>query len=151
VNLNRLTLGGRIVAISGLLLFIDSLIPWFRFCVDFSVLGAGGTRCASHSGWANALSLIAILLAIALVVQLALELSGTDLPALGNVTWAQVQLAGSGLVLLLVLLQVLVGDDGLSRYVGAYLGLVIAAAMLYGAVLRYREPATPLPPRGTAI
>jgi hypothetical protein len=140
VNLNRLTLGGRIVAIAGLLLFVDSLLPWFRVCID---LGAfGGNRCASHNGWDNALSLIAVLLAIALVVQVALELAGTRLPALGSVTWAQVQLAAGALVALFVLLQVIVGDSGVPRSYGAWLGLVIAAVLAFGTYLRYQEPAT---------
>lgn len=149
MNLNRLSLGARIVAIAGLLLFVDSLLPWFRACVD---LGAfGGKVCGSHNGWDNALSLIATLLAIALVVHVALELAGTQLPALGGVTWAQVQLGAGALAALFVLLQVIVGDSGVSRSYGAYLGLVFAAALLYGTVLRYREPAArPFQP-GTTI
>jgi hypothetical protein len=139
VNLDRLTLGGRIVAIAGLLFFIDSFLPWFRRCVD---LGAfGGKICGSQSGWDRALSLLATLLVIALVVHVALELAGTQLPPLGSITWAQVQLGVAAVAGLFVLLQFLIGVNGLNRSFGAYLGLLLAAAIVYGAVLRYREPA----------
>lgn len=145
MNLNRLTLGGRIVALAGLLLFIDSFLPWFRVCVD---LGAfGGNRCASHSGWDNVLSLLATLLAIALVALIALELSGTVLPPLGgSITWKQIQLGVGAVILLFVALQVIVGDDGAPRYIGAWLGLVIAAGLAYGTFLRSRESETRLTP-----
>jgi hypothetical protein len=137
VNLNRLTLGGRIVAIAGLLLFVDSLLPWFRFCLDFGA----GKACASHNGWNNVLTLLATLLAIALVVEIVLEVAGRSAPTVGALSWAQVQLGVGAVVALFVLLQVIIGDDGAPRYIGAYIGLVLAAGLVYGTYLRYREPA----------
>jgi hypothetical protein len=146
VNLNRLTLGARIVALAGLLLFVDSLIPWFRACADLSAFG-GGKVCGSHNGWSNVMSLLGVLLAIALVVLVVIEATGTALPPLGGITWAQVQLGMGALVLLLVGLQVIVGDDGVSRWAGAYLGVVLAAVLLYGTILRTREAQQPPIPR----
>lgn len=137
MNLNRLTLGGRIVAIAGLLLFVDSLLPWFRACVNFGAFG--GKVCGSHNGWDNALSLIATLLAIALVVLVVLDLAGTTLPPLGTISWGMIQLGVAALAALFVLLQVIVGDHGVSRSFGAYIGIVLAAALVYGAYLRSRE------------
>jgi drug/metabolite transporter superfamily protein YnfA len=151
VNLNRLTLGGRIVAIAGLLLFIDSFLPWFRACAELPAILGGGKVCGgTHNAWNNALSLIAVLVALALVGLVLAELAGTELPALGTITWAQVQLIAGGVVALFVVLQVLIGDSGASRSYGAYLGIVFAAALLYGTFLRSREPSS-RPIQGPAV
>jgi len=151
VNLNRLTLGGRVVAVAGLLLFIDSFLPWFRVCVSVPIVGYEGRCVTTASGWGNWASRLAVLVTIAMLVQLGLELAGTDLRPPGTFTWAQVQLAAAGVVALLVLIQVAAGDgSGTTRSVGAWLGLVFAAGLVYGAVLRSREPTTPqewTPPR----
>jgi hypothetical protein len=138
VNLNRLTLGGRIVGIAGLVLFIDSFLPWFRACADFGAFG--GRVCGSHSAWDNVLTLLATLLTLGLLVMVGLELAGTALPPLGNVTWKQVQLGAAAVILLFVVLQIIIGDDGAPRFVGAWIGLVAAAALAYGAFQRSREP-----------
>jgi hypothetical protein len=139
VDLNRLTLGARIIALSGLLLFIDSFIPWFRACADFTALG-GGKICGSHNAWNNVLSLLAVLIALALVVLVVVEAMGNQLPAVGSLSWGQLYAIGAGVVALFVLLQVIIGDDGVSRSVGAYLGIVFAAGIAYGGFLRMREP-----------
>jgi hypothetical protein len=139
VDLNRLTLGGRIIALSGLLLFIDSFLPWFRRCADFSSLG-GGKICASHNGWNNALSLLGVLIALALVVLVVLEAAGNALPAVGTVTWGQITMGAAAVAAFFVILQVIIGDSGVSRSVGAYLGVVFALALAYGGFLRMRDP-----------
>ncbi|HVQ97008.1 MAG TPA: hypothetical protein VMU51_38690 [Mycobacteriales bacterium] len=146
VNLNRLTLGGRIVAIAGLLLFIDSLLPWFRACVDFGQFG--GKVCGSHNGWNNVLSLIAILLAIALVVHVVLELSGTALPSVGTLSWGLIQLVVAGVAALFVVLQVIIGDHKVPRSIGAYLGIVFVAGLVYGAFLRFQDSQKAVPHGG---
>jgi hypothetical protein len=146
VDLNRLTLGARIIALSGLLLFIDSFIPWFRSCADLRVIG-GGKFCVSDSGWGNALTILAVLVSLALVGLIAAELAGVALPPLGGISWGQAQLIGSGVVAFFVLLQFLIGDHHLGRSVGSWLGLVIAAAMVYGGYLRSREAQQPPIPR----
>jgi hypothetical protein len=147
VNLNRLTLGARIVALGGLLLFIDSFLPWFKACADLTALGGRKVCLGSHNGWDNALSLLGVLLAIALVAVVVAEAAGAALPPLGNITWGQVQLAAGALVLLFVGLQVIIGDHGVTRSYGAYLGLVIAAGLAYGTFLRSREGQSPQIPR----
>jgi hypothetical protein len=137
VNLDRLTLGGRILVIAGLLLFVDSLLPWFRTCVNLGPFG--GKVCGSHNGWQNPLSLIATLLAVALVVLIVLQVAGTTLPQVGNIGWNMIELGVAGVSALFVILQFIVGDDGVSRSFGAYIGLILAIALGYGAFLRFRE------------
>src|SRR5262249_37187267 len=115
----------------------------FRLCVSVPIIGYEG-RCISATGWDNWASLLAVLVTIAILVQLGLDLAGTDVRSPGPFTWAQVQLAAAALVALLVVIQVVAGDSGsMTRYVGAWLGLVFAAGLLYGAVLRSQEPTTP--------
>jgi hypothetical protein len=139
VDLNRLTLGARIIALSGLLLFIDSFIPWFRACVDLGAFG-GGKVCGSHNAWNNVLSLLAVLIALAMVVLVIMEAAGNTLPPVGSLSWGQIYLIAGGVTAVFVILQVIIGDDGVSRSVGAYLGIVLAAALAYGGFLRSREP-----------
>jgi hypothetical protein len=139
VDLNRLTLGGRIIALSGLLLFIDSFLPWFRRCADFSSLG-GGKICASHNAWNNVLSLLGVLIALAMVVLVIMELAGNTLPAVGALTWGQIMMIAGAVAAFFVILQVLIGDSGVSRSIGAYLGIVFGLALAYGGFLRMRDP-----------
>jgi hypothetical protein len=146
VDLNRLTLGARIVALSGLLFFIDSFLPWFHACLDLSSIG-GAKICGSDNAWNKPFSLLATLIALVLVGVIVAELAGAALPRLGNITWGQAQLIGAGVVLLFVLLQILIGDHGASRYVGAWLGLIISAALVYGGYLRSKEAQQPPIPR----
>ncbi|MEN3361705.1 MAG: hypothetical protein V7637_5687 [Mycobacteriales bacterium] len=149
MNLNRLTLGGRIIAIAGLVFFIDSFLPWFKApCVDLGALGGKICGQGTHNAWNNAPSLIAVLLTVGLVALIVVELAGNTLPPLGGITWAQVRLAAAGLAALLVLLQLLVGDSHATRAYGLYIGVVLAAVLVYGAFLLYREAPAAVPPQG---
>lgn len=142
MNLNRLSTGGRLIVAAGLLLFIDSFLPWFRACVDLGGLlgGEGGEVCGdAHTGWSNALSLLGILLAVAMAVVVVLQASGTALPALGSLSWSQVMLGAGVLSALLIVLQLIVGDSPGERAYGAWIGAVLALLLLAGAVLYSRE------------
>jgi hypothetical protein len=134
----QLTLGGQIVAGTGVAFFIDSLIPWHRECFDLGVTKA----CGSENGWGTPFSLLATLLAIALVAEvIAVQLMDQQLPPVGNVSWGQIRLAVAGLALALVVIQLIVGDHGVSRSFGVFIGLLLAAGMLYGTLVRNRESA----------
>jgi hypothetical protein len=137
VDLNRLTLGARIIGIAGLLLFIDSFLPWFRTCVSLF----GSTACGGESGWGTPLSLLGILIGLAMVVFIVAEATGNAPSSPGTLSWGQVLLGAGGLTFAFVLLQIIIGDHGLGRSYGAYIGLVLSAALAYGGYLRSREAA----------
>ena len=139
MDLNKLSPGERIIAAAGVLLFVDSFFPWFRYCVDVVVF----RRCVSHSAWSNALSALAVLIAIAMVAQVAVSNFGkARLTAPGNLSWGQTHLFAGFAVLALVILQFLSGDSPLGRSFGHYIGIVLAAGIAYGGMVRSREPET---------
>ncbi len=138
MDFNKLSQSERIIAISGVLLLLFSFFPWFG-------IGEG-----SHNGWDNTLSLLAVLIGIVMVVQIALaRFSTVQMPAL-PVTWGQVHLGLGVLAFVLVLLQLLLGDEvgafgitvELDRKIGVFLGLLAAAGLAAGGFLRSKEPET---------
>ena len=137
MDIGKLSPGERIIAGAGILLFVDSFLPWFRFCIGALVFRA----CAHHSAWANPLSALAVLIAIAMVVQIAVRhYSSARMAAPGAMTWGQVHLFAGFAVLALVILQFLAGDSPMHRAFGIFVGLVCAAGLAYGGMVRSREP-----------
>ena len=139
MDINRISLGGKIVAIAGLLFFIDSFLPWHRSCFEF----LGTSSCGGENAWGTIFSLLATLIVIALVAEvLYVEGAGNSLAPVGSVTWDQIRLGAAALALALVVLQLIVGDSGLDRAFGIFIGVVLAAAIVYGQFLRTRSSAT---------
>ncbi|HEX9343949.1 MAG TPA: hypothetical protein VF995_10085 [Actinomycetota bacterium] len=137
MEIGKLSPAERIIALFGVLLLIDSFIPWFRICISFLTI----SRCGSHNAWDKGLSLIAVLLAVLMVAQIAAtRFASVKLPNLGSLTWGQVHLIAGVAVLVLVLLQFIVGDSGVHRYFGIYLGILFSLGLAYGALQRSREP-----------
>jgi hypothetical protein len=137
MDLGKLTPGERIIGAGGTLLFLDSFFPWFRYCVNVVLFH----RCVNHTGWSNILSTLAVLLAMAMVAQIAItRFTTSTVPTLGDVSWGQAHLFAGFAVLALVILQFLSGDSPLGRSVGLYIGLVLAAGIAYGGMIRSREP-----------
>jgi len=132
MDFNKLSQSERIIVISGVLLFLFSFFPWF------------GLLGGSHSGWDNTLSLLAVIVGVIMVVQVALaRFTTVQLPTL-PVPWGQVHLGLGVIALAFVVLQLLIGDEvlgiKLDRKVGIYLGLLAAAGLAYGGFLRSKEP-----------
>jgi hypothetical protein len=136
MRIGRFTVGETMIVGFGSLLFVDSFLPWFRLCVEF--LGTGS--CASASGWSNALSLLAVLVAVAMVAQvIAGRYAPGALSSLGTLRWGTIHLVAGAVSFGLIALQVAVGDDGIPRAYGAYAGLVLGAGLAAGGLLRSRE------------
>jgi multidrug transporter EmrE-like cation transporter len=138
---SHVTTGGAVVIGTGVVFLIDSFLPWHRTCIKF----LGNSACGSHNGWQTPFSLLATLLVLALVAEVvAVQVLEQKLPAVGTLTWPQIRLGVAGVALALVLLQLIVGDSGLGRSYGLFLGIVLAAGLLYGTYLRNQEsePAT---------
>ena len=136
-----LTTGGLIVAGTGALFLIDSVLPWHRKCLDL----VGNNICASENARGTFFSMLAGLLALAIVAEVvAVQVLNQTLPAVGTFTWEQIRLAAAGGVAALVVLQLLAGDHGLGPSFGLFIGLLLAAGMLWGTLVRNREstPAT---------
>jgi hypothetical protein len=132
----QLTTGGMIVAGTGVAFLVDSLLPWHRECIEIF----NSKTCVSENGWGTTFSMLAGLLVLALVAEvIAVQLMDQKLPPVGSFTWAQIRLAVAGAALGLVFLQLLVGDNGLGRSFGVFLGLLLAGGLLYGTIIRNKE------------
>ena len=134
----QVSTGGGIVAITGGVFLLDSLLPWHRQCLDLF----GNKTCYSENAWGTSFSLLASLLALALVAEvIAVQLMDVKLPAVGTFSWAQIRLAAAAAVAALVVIQLLAGDGGLGRSFGLFLGVLLAGGILYGTIVRNRETA----------
>ena len=153
-KIRDLELGEQIIGVSGILLLIDSFLPWYDVSVDFGL----GTVSNSFNGWAepNAfLSILAILIGVAMVAVLAIQnFSGVGLPdKLGTLSWAQGYMIAGIAAFALVLLKFLLDTDFTA--IGLYLGLLFTAGLAAGGFLMMKGaeegetpqgPATPPPP-----
>lgn len=137
MDLNKLTTGEKLIAGSGLALFIFSFFPWF---------GAGDI--IKHTAWSNFLSFIAVLLGVAMAAQVLISKFTTAKLPTPPVPWGRVHLILGVAALALVLLQALIGDTvtvlgisgDLDRKFGLFLGIVAAGGLAYGGFVRSKEP-----------
>jgi hypothetical protein len=144
MDLNKLTTGDRVIAISGIVLFIFSWFDWLGVKVNAGPVEAS----AADSGWGFTLTLIAILLGIAMVVLVALKAFGVELPDLGGVSWGQVLLVMGVVAFVFVLIKLIAGpniDTGgfgnvdKTRKFGIFIGLIATAGLAVGGYLRFQE------------
>jgi hypothetical protein len=134
-DISRMSTAEKLLAGGGILLLIDSFLPWQRFCVDLGPIG-GGSVCAGNSMWGGSgafFGVIAGLLTIALIVVGILSMTG----AMANMNMGAmsadklVGYLGAGVFVfgIVKFLFVLFNDVGWAAFVGAVLLLAIG----YGA------------------
>ena len=143
MGIGKLSPGERVIGGAGILLFVDSFLPWFRYCLPIrnTAILRISRPCVNHTAWANGLSALALLIAIAMVVQIAVRhYSSARMGAPGTMTWGQVHLFAGFAVLALVILQFLAGNSPMHRGFGVFVGVVCAAGLAYGGMVRSREP-----------
>lgn len=135
MNLQKLSLGQRIIAGSGILLIFDLVVlPWHR--IDLGAIGGTLTRSAIEAP-NGGLGLLALLAALVVVAYVALSaFTEVAMPVL-PVSWAQAQLAGAAATAAFVFLKLAVETSALG--IGAWAGVILAAAVVYGGYIRYRE------------
>ena len=127
MDFNKLTKGDKIVMAAGLLLILDLLLfPWHKISMS-GLLSVNRTGVQSPNAFYGVL---ALLLALVMVVQVGLsKLTTVALPEI-PVPWAQVHLIASIATFALRLLKLVVETSFLGF--GAFLGLVAAAALVFG-------------------
>jgi hypothetical protein len=139
MDVKKLTLGDRVVVISGVLLFVFAFFKWFGISTSIGDFGYSGYH---YFLW----GVIPVILGVVMIVQIGLaRFSDTKLPSLGSFTWGQVHMVLGGLAAALILLKTIIGDDvngfGLDRKVGLFLGLLAALGLAGGGYLKMRDPA----------
>jgi hypothetical protein len=139
MDVNRLRTGEKIAGAAAVLLFLDLFLSWYS--VDLGgALGAAASRAGvdtSVSGW-QAFSWVDLLLMLTVLAALAMVfVRGTgrsvDLPA--SLPLIAAGLGGFATVVVVYRILNQPGpNDLISVEYGAYLGLVLVAALTYGAV-----------------
>ena len=133
-KLKELTLGEKIIVAAGVVLLIDSFLPWYS--IDISIFHY------SRNGWQapnSFLSLVAILLGIAMAAQvLVSRLGSVDMPdKVGSLGWGMVHLIAGGVAFLFVLIKWLNNTDWTAY--GLYIGLLSTAALAFGGFTVAKE------------
>lgn len=136
-NLTALSLGRKLVLGAGVLLLIDSFLHW----QEVSVGGLSGGQSAWHGFWGVLLGLMVI----ALLVWVAARAFGVAIP--GNLPEGLVTLALGALILLFAIIKAL--SDNFVHW-PAYIGIVLAGAVAYGAWLVFQDSGETLPRMATA-
>jgi hypothetical protein len=138
VDLNKLSLGDRIVGGTGIVLFLLLLIvPWHS--VDLGPYGGDYTIKATSGegeavGWP---AILALLLLIAIVaVVLVRKLTTTQLPEL-PIPWNQAIFYATIAVPVLLLLKLILKNEQISFW--AYIDILVGIGMAYGGFLIFKE------------
>jgi hypothetical protein len=132
--------GSKILLVTGLLLFIDLFFPWQQVCTP-EVAGFGGI-CASANGFSG-LGILVALLVIALLVWEGLLIAGVQI----NMGTTSPALIGAILGGAAALFTVILFLTRLSEIAwGAWVGLILALVLAYGAYVRYNESQVTTPP-----
>lgn len=126
MDFSKLTKGDKVVLGAGLLLIIDLLFfPWHHISLGPFSVNRTGVQ-SPNSGY----GVLALLLAIVMVAQVAVaRFTSAKMPEL-PVPWAQVHLIAGVVTFALLLLKLVVETSSLGF--GAFLGLLAAAALAFG-------------------
>ena len=145
MDINKLTIGDRVVGIAAIVFLISMFLPWYGLSVE----GVGDPSRNGFDyfffGWIPLLLILAVAATIAIS-----RFTTTELPNLGSLSWTQVQLIAAGLAALLVLLRLLITDSveafgidlgDLDRKFGLFIAALAAIGVVVGCVLKLRDPA----------
>jgi hypothetical protein len=138
MDFSKLTVGDKIVLGAGVLLILDLLfLPWHRISVG-GILDVTRTGVQSPNAFYGVLALLLVLVMVAQVV--VSKLTSAKLPDI-PVPWSRVHLIAGVGVFALLLLKLLVETSLLGF--GAFLGLILAAAVAFGGYTMSREAPYP--------
>jgi hypothetical protein len=131
-KINELSLGRKLLLGAGVLLLIDTFLDWQQASSVFGTVG----QSAWHGFWGVLLGLMTI----ALVAWIIARAFGVELP--DGIPEGLISLVLGGLILLFAVIKVIVDS-----YVHwpAYLGILLAAAVTYGAWLVFQDSGESFP------
>lgn len=136
-DMSKMTTATKIMLGGGILLLIDSFLAWQKACAGIEGVAE---FCVSASMWGGdgaIFGVIAGLLTIAVIVWEVLALAGTNL-SVGMPASKLSAYLGFGVVGFTVLKFIFALTE--SPSFGAFVGLILALAVGYGAWMRFQEP-----------
>ena len=134
--MDKLTTSDKVIAGSGLLLFICSFLPWFSIEIGPFSEDANGWDVGFF--WAGIPALLGL---AAAAIVLANKLADVDLPDL-PISWGQVFLIAGGISAVIVVLKLLVGEDPselVDRAWGLFLATLAALGLAAGGWMKFQE------------
>jgi hypothetical protein len=146
MDLNKLTTGDRVVAVSAIVFLVAMFLPWYGLSIE-------GVSDPSRNGFDYFFfGWIPLLLAVVMVAQIAVTRfsPSTSLPKVGSLTWGQIHLILGGVAAVLVLLRLLITDSvsafgidlgDLDRKFGLYIAFLATLGLAAGGALKMRDPA----------
>ncbi len=143
MDLNKLSLGDKIVAGGGILLFLLLLIaPWHS--IDLGEFGGTVTKKAFYGegdavGWPAFIAFI-ILIAVVAVVLIRKLADNVNLPEL-PIAWNQAIFYATIAVPVLLILKLLLYNDFISFW--AYIDILVGIGIAYGGFLIFQEADAP--------
>jgi hypothetical protein len=137
-DISKMSMGSKILTGSGILLFIFSFFAWQKVCVADII-------CASANMWGGNGSIFGLLAGIALLALIGWEIAQL-MGAAGNLNIGQPAskisaYLGFAAAALAVLKFIFALTE--SPAFGAFIGLILALGVAYGAWTRFQEPAAP--------
>ena len=144
MDLSKLSRTDRIIAGSGIVLFIASFLPWFEVSAE-GVGSNDGNGWDVGFIWGGIPALLGLLLA---GIVLATKLGSAKMPDL-PIPLGQAMLAAGVLAALLVVIKLLVGEDtpntfgfveiDVSRAWGLFVATIAALGLAFGGYLAFKE------------
>jgi hypothetical protein len=139
VDLNRLSRGEKIAGAAAVLLFIDMFLSWYSANIS-GALSAAASRFGvdtSATAW-QAFSTTDILLLITIIVALAMVGTRAMARTVNLPVSLPLVVAALGALMTLLVLWRIINQPGPNDFInveyGAYIGLILIAALTYGAV-----------------
>ncbi len=131
MDLNKLTTSDKVIAGSGILLFIAYFLPWFK--VD--IFGESITASGGDVGflWSTFPMLLGLLMAGTVIANKLFDVKLPDLP----IPWSQAYLGAGALAAVLVVLKLLIGEDFVDRAFGLFIAALAAIGLAVGGYLKY--------------
>lgn len=135
MDLTKLTTADKVIAGSGILLFIAYFLPWFT--VDLGPLGGSHDFSGGDVDflWSTLPMLLGLIMAAVVIATKLFDVKLPDLPfPLGLI-----MLALGGLAALLVVLKLLMGEDFVDRAFGLFVAALAAIGLAVGGFLKFQE------------
>jgi len=133
VDINKLSMPEKVIAASGILLFIASFLTWFEAEI-------GDFVAVSWNGW-NVPFLVGplpVLLGLVMLAHVIISnfAEGVKLPEL---PWAKVHMVAGIAAGALLVLKLLVGEDPLDRSFGLFIAVIAGIGLAAGGFLYNKE------------
>ncbi len=142
MDLNKLTTSDKVIAGSGIVLFIAYFLPWFKI----EAFGVSATASGGDVGflWSTFPMLIGLVLAGCVIASKLFDVKLPDLP----VPWGQFYLGLGALAALLVVLKLLIGEDFVDRAFGLFIAALAAIGLAVGGYMKFAAKEDDAPAAG---